>query len=524
MTCTLPKPIYASPYDKGLKKALPQNDGYTVYLTWGQALPSISSHVIGYNIYFSTNIDDVFSEGPKYFTSSHEVYISRFTPGDVIYFSVRATQYDPNITPLTNLATSPQAPNCHIYPETLLAADVTDEDLIFHFVDVSDFPSSGVFQIGAEFVYYTNVDYADKIIYADPYGRGYYGTEAKIHTVDGHDGYFQQNPVIRYFGGFDDQGLAIVEAEPRCESPHYPYTHTDGYKQTTKDILTTDLSASDEFLENFAKYDYSGYRRTSIVDFFSGKCTGSYIGGEFGCGDGYRLRGFNFQEANIQRQDMLLDLQERVILLRRMWTGFRCHCYRLNQEHAEARCPTCFGTGFVGGYEQFINPRESDGKIKMRFNPTVDDLASKPQGLEQNFVPNCWTIPVPTIKDRDIIIRFNQDLNEEFRYEVVNVTRNKTIFSYSGAQLLTVYRLDKTDIIYQWRAISDTSKYPAKMATSLSNLAGYGMHMHNIVINENITTLSDVNQTTSVNAGHCHTIINGVVTTVLGHTHQIVLL
>ena len=48
--------------------------------------------------------------------------------------------------------------------------------------------------------------------------------------------------------------------------------------------------------------------------------------------------------------------------------------------------------------------------------------------------------------------------------------------------------------------------------------------MHEIVVNENIKTLSDINQTTSEMAGHSHTIINGNVLNSLGHTHNIILL
>jgi hypothetical protein len=83
--------------------------------------------------------------------------------------------------------------------------------------------------------------------------------------------------------------------------------------------------------------------------------------------------------------------------------------------------------------------------------------------------------------------------------------------------------LDRTDPAYQWRAIKDTSLLPSKLDTSLSVLRGYGPHMHVVTINENITSLSQVNSTTSVVAGHNHTIINGNIQEVLGHTHSVIL-
>ena len=183
----------------------------------------------------------------------------------------------------------------------------------------------------------------------------------------------------------------------------------------------------------------------------------------------------------------------------------------------------CFSTSFIGGYEQFYNDKRSDGRILVRFDATIDDLAAKQIGLEQNFVPNCWTTVYPAIKDRDVLIRFNQDGTEEFRYEVVNVTRNKLLFSLSGAQKFNMYRLDKTDPIYQWRAFRNTSSFPYKINTSLSILRAHGPHMHAIVLNEKTLSLNDINQTTSVMAGHNHPIINGVIQEVLGHTHDIII-
>ena len=68
MTCSFPSPIFPSPYNIGIKEVLPQRDGYTVYINWSEAISSITSYTLGYNVYFSTDIEDVFIEGPKYFT------------------------------------------------------------------------------------------------------------------------------------------------------------------------------------------------------------------------------------------------------------------------------------------------------------------------------------------------------------------------------------------------------------------------------------------------------------------------
>lgn len=209
-------------------------------------------------------------------------------------------------------------------------------------------------------------------------------------------------------------------------------------------------------------------------------------------------------------------------MFRRLWTGIRCNCFRIDQEFAEARCPICYGTGFVGGYEQYRYPKTPTGRIKAKFDPSVDDLAPKPHGYQQNFAPNCWTLVVPAIKDRDVLIRFNQDGTEEYRYEVINVTRNKLLFSYYGGQKMQVYRLDKTDIIYQWRALKDIYAMRISLNTTLAALRGYGLHMHSVIIPDNINNINELNCNTETTASHTHPIINGVVQTVLGHTHEII--
>ena len=91
----------------------------------------------------------------------------------------------------------------------------------------------------------------------------------------------------------------------------------------------------------------------------------------------------------------------------------------------------------------------------IRVEPFSDDLELlADQALRQKVTPSAWTITVPTLKDRDIIIRYNinenNDLIEEFRYEVLDVTRNKTVLGQTGSQKFNLIRLDKTDPVYQF--------------------------------------------------------------------------
>lgn len=184
----------------------------------------------------------------------------------------------------------------------------------------------------------------------------------------------------------------------------------------------------------------------------------------------------------------------------------------------------CYGTKFVFGYEQYFNPRISSGRIQIRVGPTEENLRMHEAGLESEFPLDIWTLTVPTIKTRDILVLFDQDgVNEEFRYEVAGVTRNNTILGLDGGQHLKVFRIRKFDPAYQIRIFRDSSDFPSKLNTSISFVPGIPPHTHEIVINEKIVSVNQINQTTAVSQGHNHPVVGGVILEVLGHTHTIIL-
>lgn len=360
-------------------------------------------------------------------------------------------------------------------------------------------------------------------------GRGYDNTLPAIHTVGGFDGYNTWNPTVALFsGGEDTRWDHIFVCQSRFEYPNYAFTMTDGYHQVTSDFLTTDLSAADAANVDFPMYDFAGYHRTDPVQLLNGTCVGSYIGGEMGCIDGYGnyniLRGFSLQDQNTQRQDVLLSVDGRpACLLRKVNTGITCSCFLPSSENPDDRCPKCHGTKFVVGYEQYFNPRRSDGRILVRPSPTPELLRRTEAGLESEFQLDLWTLTVPTIKMRDVLVLFDQDNNEEFRYEVADVTRNNTILGLQGGQHMKTFRIRKTDPAYQIRVFRDTSDFPTQFNTSISFVPGIPPHSHQIVTNEHVTSINQLNQTTAVSQGHNHPVINGQVMEVLGHTHTIIL-
>lgn len=184
----------------------------------------------------------------------------------------------------------------------------------------------------------------------------------------------------------------------------------------------------------------------------------------------------------------------------------------------------CYGTKFVFGYEQYFNPRESDGRIMVRLGPTAENLKMQEGGLESTFPVDMWTLTVPTIKTRDIIVLFDQNNNESFRYEVGDVVRNNIILGLDGGQHLKTFRIRKTDPAYQVRIFADTSSFPQVVNTTLGFTLGIPPHAHQITRNEHDP--STWSQTTQLSQGHSHPVIiqNGlpVVMEVLGHTHQII--
>jgi hypothetical protein len=526
-------PTYHNEPFRGCRFAGSSGDGYTVILRWYKAVPVPNDYILAYNIYYSTNRDEVFSEDVKFMVpdaTRDTVSVTGLRPGDVYYFAVRATEFEPGTVNLNQLpATGP----CRVYPEAALRFNITDESLRIPIQDADQFPALGVVQIGAELIQYSSLDIADGyLILSDIDQRGVYNTEARLHTVDGYDGYrTYDNPFVRFFKGFEDDNGAVVLEENKFEFPNYPRTDADGYKDRV-DVVNKDYTPIDEANDDFKHWDQTGWRRTHPADMLAGKCIGSYYGGEHFCADGYegvgrQVRGLSFQDHMNQREELLLETDGRpCMLFKRQWEGKVSNTYINHRENTAHRGLDNYGTSMVHGYEQFFNSRRSDGKIMVRFGPTKEDIKRNEEGLENEFIPNCWTLVYPSIKDGDFIIRYDLNGAEEFRYEIIDVERNDTVLEGTGAQKFTAVRVRKTDPIYQVRAIHDTATMPEELSTSIGMVSGPGgipPHIHMIKINENITVVDQVNQTTSLMQGHNHPVVSGVVQEVLGHTHTIVL-
>lgn len=529
MGCFNPIPTYVNPPFRGIEIAKAVGDGYSITIDWRQAYAQRLDYNVAYNIYYSTNKEDVFDEGIKFVVpngTQKSITIPDLIPGDVYYFAVRGTSFPINDVNLTQL---PSSYGFHVYPEGVLLQDITDYDIEIPVSDVETFPSFGLLQIGGEIIGYSSVDIPNSLLISSFGQRGMFGTIPKMHTVDGYDGDGYKDPLVRHFRGFEEQNTNIMLEENNFDGFKYAFTPDDGYKDKTH-IVYPNPEPSDCLNENFKKWDYAGYYRTRPGDYINGSISNSYFGGEHYCADGYnsvggRLRGIGIDDHQNQREEMLLEIYGRpMVLMRRQISGKVSRHYDNHRENTAYRGLDTYGTDMVTGYEQFFNPRRSDGRILVRFDPTVEDIERTEMGLENKFKPNAWTLSYPQLKDGDVLVAFNRDGTEEFRYEIINVTRNTTIGGIDGRQTFTAVRVRKTDQLVKFPVIYDTSTIPEEVSTSIGMVSGsIPPHIHNIVINENVTSLDQVNQATSMAQGHNHPIKNGVVCEVLGHRHDLIL-
>jgi hypothetical protein len=528
----------------GLKEAVAVNDGYSINLKWFKEYPLTKTNKVGYHIYMEPNLPDspkipvnIFGHSPKFISisSTLNVDIIDLIPGETYWFAVRGFEYD-NSFDFDTLPTVFN--NLKVYPESLLRDNINSTDLIIPLIDVSNFPDTGTIKLGAELINYTSKDLINNnLILSSLLQRGYSGTATTQHNTDGYDGYAYWDanalfwPVI-----LEEQNTVVYSCQCRFDIDHYAANVIDGYKQKTKDFLNTDLNTSDELLQDFTSYDYAGWRRTDPVALLRGDCVGSYFGGEVGCVDGYsgvgmRLRGIGVEEQNLQRIEIQLDLTgEPVVLMKRIWTGIVCSCYTAHTEYPNNRCRKCFGTGQIAGYNQYFNfPRRSDSKIMVRFDPAQEDIKSTDAGYENDITYPCFTLPFPTIRDRDFLVRFDQAGNEDARYEIINVTRGKFLLENTSVQRFNVQRVRKTDPIYQVKVFKDTAMFPQTINTTIASAPPYiAPHSHKIVINEGL--ISGMQQMSSTDHGHNHVVHYNVSTGQLelgstedlGHTHYVV--
>lgn len=477
--CTFTKPTWADFDAIGLRSVEDLGIGTAVELSWRDAIAPVGFSQIYYNVYRSSSVFSLLAGQPIGITNETTVIDPNLQPGDGYYYSVRATYYlsDLNFTNFSQLSDG-----FYSFPPITQIAETdgylsVGETGPIEVLSTAGYPDSGQLIIQSEVLSYTSKTATTFNIIE----RDIFDLDRVVEYANGTE--------ISFFKGFEDnntvfwratptwdagQGIRIFPPTPGDGYDGYQYLQdADGYRSFPVDNITEDHSEFDNTNDDFPSQDYCGFRSETFVPLYQGNRCGSFHGGvQFrsipGLNGGQPVpvgSGINVFEQNIQRQEFLLGLTgEPFVLLRRKWTGRTCPRISLRHEHPHARCGVCFGTTFFGGYDRYINTRalrpgepNPNGFIQMRVSPYVDDLGlNQDRGLTQEVVNlEAWTIAIPTIKDRDILIKYTINvetgfLEEEFRYEVLSVQRNQLVFGAEGNQKITMKRLNKTEEIYKF--------------------------------------------------------------------------
>jgi hypothetical protein len=132
---------------------------------------------------------------------------------------------------------------------------------------------------------------------------------------------------------------------------------------------------------------------------------------------------------------------ERVKLFKRKVSGIVCPC-RIDERTFEYlrqvsnTCVTCFGTGFVGGY---------DGPIDIIVAPDDADrrVSQTPNGLHLEHTYEVWTGPSPVVTQRDFIVK---QTNERY---AIGPVRRPSSRGLALQQHFNIGYLDEQDVRYR---------------------------------------------------------------------------
>lgn len=477
--CVFTLPEWVDPDAVGIRSVEDLGIGTAVELSWRDAFVPSGFSPLYYNVYRSGSIRNLLTGVPHAIATATTVTDPNLQPGDGYYYAVRALYHLSELDLSDFLQLSE---NLYAFPAPT-EIDEGDgylsvgETGIISVLSTEGYPDSGQLRIGSEVLSYTaktstTFTISDRDIFELDRVEEYpNGTEVTFFKgiEDNNNVFWRTTPTWN-----NSSAIRIFPPTPGDGYDGYQYLQdSDGYRNFPLDNVTEDHSNFEDTNEDFESRDYCGFRSETFVPLYSGERCGTFHGGQQyrvipGLNNGNPVPvggGIDVSERALQREEFLLGLTgEPFVLLRRKWTGRTCPRLSIRHEHPHARCGICFGTTFTGGYDRYVNertirPGESNpnGFIQVRVAPYVDDLLlNQDRGLTQEGVNlDGWTTAIPTIKDRDILIRFILDnernvLIEEFRYEVLTVTRNKLLFGQDGAQKIQMKRLNKTEEIYKF--------------------------------------------------------------------------
>lgn len=418
---------------QGMKKVVDVGNGSDIDLEWSTPVSRFYNSDINTIIYYSDDRLKVFDDQPKYITDSEITSgtISGLKVGTGFYFAARAMESYKGTINLSGMVED--SPGIYIVPaKTLLSEILTDSDAVITVSDTSGYPDSGFLIINYEVIKYNLVDRENNKFFIPEGGRGLNNTTPSYHDINSDVGLFLL---------CQDDNQVIIYGTASFQDPI-----STGRQNNSIGIIVPDFSDFERMEHD--GLDHCGYHKPLPWEALNNKndC-GTYLGGEY---NGFR--GIDiFQRAMDREEELMENVGEKCILMRRKWAGETCSCVTLRRQHPKVRsCRFCYGTGYVDGYDQIFNLRRQDKRVMIRFYEAQEDLKLGDHAhLSQEFQPTALALFKPIIKDRDIIVRFDFTGDIEYIYEVLNVNRERFVFNKYGRQKLSIIRLDKTDILYQ---------------------------------------------------------------------------
>lgn len=418
-------------FAQGIKQVSNMGRGDSLKIEWHQPVSRSYKGDSFALIYESKSRLEIFDTNPKYIAKSttQSANVSGFTPGQTLSFAARALEAFKGSLDLTGMREVSEGLFA-IPEEAVVSEQITADDNRISVDSTEGYPFSGILVINnSEVVRYSAKTDTEFLLASN--GRGLNGTSKGIYV---------KGDTLKMFLACQDKNTVIIMATP---------TYLDGYESGREvegtGLVVTNYAESDK--KFFQGFDFCGYHRAIPQNIFQGvdDC-GSYLGGEFN-----KTRGMNLFDRMINREEVLLDQTgEPVLLLKRIWDGQTCSCSDSRRQHPKIKsCKKCYGTGYSGGFSQYDYKRRADGRVMVMFGDTLEDLKLGAHNhLEQQYEPQCWTLPSPAIRDRDLIVRFDFSDNAEYIYEVLNVTKDKLFYRHYTRQRLALKRLDKTDVAY----------------------------------------------------------------------------
>lgn len=445
---TLPaeiKQIGFTGFFQGIKKTSDLGTGDSINVEWHKPIVRSANYESFLLVYKNASRLDIFDSQPSFIAPSSisKANITALVPGDTLSYAVRAMEATLGTWNLTGMYEMDTG--LYIIPENVTVThSVTSTGLRIRVSSTDGWPESALIRIGNEILRYSSILSESNSLIIEEGERGLFGSSIGTY-ISGDE--------VSLFVGCQDENTVILMA-----TPSYHDGYQSGREINSTGIIVPDFSDNDRVF--FEGYDFCGYHSPMPQEVLQGKTCGSYLGG-----DSNGWRGMNLYDRMLEREEVLLDQTgEPIVLLRRIWDGEKCTCASSRKDHPKVKsCHECFGTTYVGGYQQYINMRRKDRRVMLSFKEATEDLKhGDHEQLQQEFEPTAWGLPMPSIKDRDVLIRFDYTDDVEYIYEVLDSSREKHFYRHFGRQNLKLKRMDKTDILYTLikSAIIDNSLLP----------------------------------------------------------------